>query len=240
MSLSQQHCSQRAKRCCWKNRFPKALKKRVLRGEPGLSDRPGETLEPVDFEEATATVEKLLGREPARPEVISHLLYPKVYREFADHERRYSDTSVLPTPVFLYGQEPGEEIAVDIERGKTLIVNFVTVGEPQPDGKRTVFFELNGQPRDVSVIDRSLEPETQAAVKADPDDPKQIGSSMPGMVVDVSVRVGDTVEQGDKLLSLEAMKMETTLYAESEGKVAQVLVYPGSQVAPGDLMIRFA
>jgi pyruvate carboxylase len=101
-----------------------------------------------------------------------------------------------------------------------------------------VFFELNGQPRDVSVVDRTLEPETLAAVKADPDDPKQIGSSMPGMVVGVAVRVGETVAQGDKLLSMEAMKMETTLYAEADGKVAEVLVYPGSQVAPGDLMIR--
>ncbi len=218
--------------------FPKKVKKRVLRGEPGLSGRPGETLEPVDFKEATDTVEKMLGREPARSDVISYLLYPKVYRDFADHQSKYSDTSVLPTPVFFYGQEAGEEIAVDIERGKTLIVNFLTVGEPHSDGKRTVFFELNGQPRDVTVVDRTLEPETLAAVQADPDDPKQIGSSMPGMVVDVAVEVGGTVAQGDKLLSLEAMKMETTLYAERDGKVAEVLVYRGSQVTPGDLMIR--
>ena len=218
--------------------FPKEVKERVLRGGPGLSTRPGDTLEPVDFEKATATVKKLLGREPPRRDVISYLLYPTVYRDFADHQSKYSDTSVFPTPVFFYGQEAGEEIAIDIERGKTLIVNFLAVGEPHPDGKRTVFFELNGQPRDVSVVDRTLEPDTLAAVKADPDDPKQIGSTMPGMVVGVAVRVGNTVAQGDKLLSLEAMKMETTLYAESDGKVAEVLVYPGSQVAPGDLMIR--
>ena len=218
--------------------FPKKVKKRVLRGEPGMSGRPGETLEPVDFKEAADTVEKMLGREPARSDVIAYLLYPKVYRDFADHQSKYSDTSVLPTPVFFYGQEAGEEIAVDIERGKTLIVNFLTVGEPHSDGKRTVFFELNGQPRDVNVVDRTLEPETLAAVQADPDDPKQIGSSMPGMVVDVAVEVGGTVAQGDKLLSLEAMKMETTLYAERDGKVAEVLVYRGSQVTPGDLVIR--
>ena len=179
-----------------------------------------------------------MGREPPRRDVISYLLYPTVYRDFADHQSKYSDTSVFPTPVFFYGQEAGEEIAIDIERGKTLIVNFLAVGEPHPDGKRTVFFELNGQPRDVNVVDRTLEPETLAAVQADPDDPKQIGSRMPGMVVAVPVRVGDTVAPGDKLLSLEAMKMETTLFAERDGKVAEVLVYPGSQVAPGDLMIR--
>jgi pyruvate carboxylase len=220
--------------------FPEEVKNRVLRGAPGLTGRPGETLEPVDFDEATAVVGRLLGREPARRDVISYLLYPKVYGDFADHQKRYSDTSELPTPVFLYGQNPGEEISVDIERGKTLIVNFIAVGEPHPDGKRTVFFELNGQPRDVDVIDRSLEPEAQSAMRADPVDPKQIGSSMPGMVVAVSVQVGQAVAPGDKLLSLEAMKMETTLYAEIGGTVAEVHVYPGSQVAPGDLMIRFA
>ncbi len=219
--------------------FPEEVKARVLRGEPGLSERPGETLEPVDFDEATTTVKKLLGREPKRREVISHLLYPKVYGDFAAHQKRYSDTSEIPTPVFLYGQETGEEIAVDIERGKTLIINFITVGEPHPDGQRTVFFELNGQPREVNVTDDSLEPTTQAAASADPNDPKQIGSSMPGMVVGVAVNAGDTVEQGDKLLSLEAMKMETTVYAESGGTVSEVLVHPGSRVAPGDLMIRF-
>ena len=218
--------------------FPEEVKKRVLRGEPGQTGRPGETLEPVDFEAAAETVEKMVGQEPHRRDVISYLLYPKVYRDFADFQKKYSDTSVLPTPVFFYGQEAGEEIAVEIERGKTLIVNFITVGEPRPDGKRTVFFELNGQPRDVTVVDRTLEPETVAAVQADPDDPKQIGSKMPGMIVDVAVRVGSMVAQGDELLSLEAMTMETTIYAESEGKVAEVLVFRGSNVAPGDLMIR--
>ena len=183
--------------------FPKKVKKCVLRGEPGLSGRPGETLEPVDFKEATDTVEKMLGRQPARSDVISYLLYPKVYRDFADHQSKYSDTSVLPTPVFFYGQEAGEEIAVDIERGKTLIVNFLTVGEPHSDGKRTVFFELNGQPRDVNVVDRTLEPETLAAVQADPDDPKQIGSSMPGMVVDVAVEVGGTGSSPDLCVKAE-------------------------------------
>ncbi len=219
--------------------FPEEVKKRVLRGASGLTDRPGETLEPADFDAATATVEELLGSPPARRDVISYLLYPEVYRAFADHQRRYSATSELPTPVFFYGQEAGEEIAVDIERGKTLIVNFLAVGEPHADGKVTVYFELNGQQRDVDVIDLSLEPETQAAVKADPSDPKHIAASMPAMVVAVFVQEGDAVAPGDKLLSLEAMKMETTVYAETEGAVAAVLVLSGSQVARGDLMIRF-
>ncbi len=122
--------------------------------------------------------------------------------------------SILPTAVFFYGQEPGQEVAIEIEPGKTLIVKFLTVGDPHPDGRRTVFFELNGQPRSVTVRDLSLEPEEKVRAKADPANPMHVGAPMPGLVVTVAVKVGDTVTQGQKLLSLEAMKMETTLYAE--------------------------
>ena len=112
------------------------------------------------------------------------------------------------------------------------------MGEPHPDGRRTVFFEVNGVPRDVTVVDHSQGPDHAAAVKADATDPKQIGSSMPGMVVTVAVAVGDTVKKGQKLLSLEAMKMETSINAEADGKVAELLVKPGSQVETGDLLLR--
>ncbi|RCS54441.1 pyruvate carboxylase [Bremerella cremea] len=218
--------------------FPEALQKRVMRDEPILTTRPGESFEPADFVAAEAKVEKFLGRKPKRNEVVSYLLYPKVYEDFAKHELNYGDVSGLPTPVFFYGQEPGEELAVDIEVGKTLIVKFLTISDPHPDGSRVVFFELNGQPREVSVIDQSLESDVPKRQKADADDPKQIGSSMPGMVVTIAVEPGEKVAKGQKLLSLEAMKMETTIYAEVEGTVEQVLVKPGSQVETGDLMIK--
>ena len=170
---------------------------------------------------------------------MTYLLYPTVYKEFVAHQHKYSDTSELPTPVFFYGQQSGQEIAVDIEEGKTLIVKFLTISEPHPDGSRTVFFELNGQPRDVSVIDQSLEPTAKQNIKADPANIKHVGASMPGMVVTVAVQPGDQVAKGQKLLSLEAMKMEATVYAERDGKVAQVLVKRGTQVAAGDLLITF-
>jgi pyruvate carboxylase len=120
-----------------------------------------------------------------------------------------------------------------------LIVKFLTVGDPHPDGRRTVFFELNGQPRSINVRDASLEPEEKLRVKADRDDPKQVGAPMPGLVVTVSVKLGDKVPAGQKLLSLEAMKMETTLYAEQAGKVVELLVKPGTQVDANDLLLRF-
>ncbi|MEX0700490.1 MAG: pyruvate carboxylase [Planctomycetales bacterium] len=217
--------------------FPPAVKERILRGREEFHDRPGATLPPADFAAAGAEIEKFLHRAPQPREVVSYLLYPKVYQEFVAHQQKYSDTSGLDTPVFLYGLQPGEETQVDIEEGKTLFVKFLTVGEPHPNGERTVFFELNGQPRDINVVDRSLEPETKQAAKADPQNPAHVGATMPGMVVTVAVQPGDPVAKGQKLLTLEAMKMETTLHAEREGKIGQVLVQAGSQVETGDLLV---
>jgi len=219
--------------------FPARVRQRILRGEQPLRGRPGASMPPADFDAAKAAVEKLIGREPTRQEVLSYLVYPRVFGEFVAHEDAYADTSILPTPVFLYGPEPGEEIAVDIEPGKTLIVKFLTIGDPHPDGRRTVFFELNGQPRNVSVQDHSLDALVTHHPKVDAADPAQVGAPMPGAVVTVAVAAGDIVAKGQKLLSMEAMKMETTLYAERDGRVAEVLVKPGTQVETGDLVVRF-
>ena len=142
--------------------------------------------------------------------------------------------------MFFYGPDPATEHLVEIEPGKTLIVKLLAVGEPHPDGKRTVFFELNGQPREVEVVDRSLASAVRETPKADPNDPNQIAAPLPGLVVGVAVNPGDAVRKGQKLLSIEAMKMETTLYAERAGEVAEVLVQPGTQVEVGDLLLRFA
>jgi pyruvate carboxylase len=219
--------------------FPQQVKDRVLRGGEEFTERPGELLPPADFAAAAEKIKPLLNREPTKREVVTYLLYPKVYEEYVQHVNTYSDTSVLPTHAFFYGQDSDEEISVEIEEGKILFIKYLMFGDPHPDGKRTVFFELNGQPRDVAVIDHSLETESQRRAKADSGDPKQVGASMPGMVVSVTVQVGDVVAKGQKILSLEAMKMESTVYAERDGKVSEVLVEPGSQVETGDLMLRF-
>jgi pyruvate carboxylase len=224
--------------------FPPALQERILRGRPALTDRPGANLPPADLEATRKTVAELKGDvEPADVpdhDVLSYLMYPRVYPDLVKHEQAYSDTSVLPTPVFFYGAEAGAENAFEIEPGKTLIVKLLAVGEPHEDGKRTVFFELNGQPREVEVADRSLASSVIETPKADPADPLQVGAPLPGLIVRVSVAVGDPVRKGQKLFSIEAMKMETTITAERAGRVVELPARVGLQVQTGDLLLKLA
>ena len=220
--------------------FPPELQARILRGRQPLTDRPGALLPDADFAKARGELETKLGRAPTEQDVISYLLYPKVFLDFVAAEVRYSDLSVLPTSVFFHGMASGEEVSIEIEPGKTLIVKFLTVGEGHPDGKRVVYFELNGQPREVLVADKSLsEGAVKGRPKAEAGNAKHVAAPMPGSVVAVAVAMGEEVAAGQKLLSLEAMKMETTLLAERPGRVSEVLVRPGSQVDGGDLVIRF-
>jgi pyruvate carboxylase len=219
--------------------FPKALQKRVLRGRKPLRGRPGATLPSADFDATRQQLKSQLHRSVTDQEVVTYLLYPRVFPEFAAHEAKYSDTSVLPTSVFFYGMQPGDEISVDIEKGKTLIIKFLTVGDPHPDGTRLVFFELNGQPREVLVQDNSLEGKGKVHPKAAAGDPCQIGAPMPGLIVSVTAAPGEEVAASQKLFTLEAMKMETTVYADRAGRVAEVLVATGTQVAAGDLLLRY-
>ena len=219
--------------------FPAELQARILRGRKPLTDRPGASLPDADFGKARTELETKLGRAPTDDDVISYLLYPKVFLDFAAAQARYSDLSVLPTSVFFHGMQSGEEASIEIEAGKTLIVKFLTVGVPHENGTRTVFFELNGQPRDVTIVDRSVESTIVRNEKCDTSDPKQVGAGMPGMVVTVAVNVGDVVEKGQKLLTLEAMKMETTVAAQHNGTIKQVLVKPGTKIETGDLLLRF-
>ena len=218
--------------------FSPQLVKRVLQDREPIAGRPGETLPPADFEAAGEEIAKFLGRAPTRREVVTYLLYPKVYKDYALHAKDYGDVSCIPTPNFFFGQSPGEELAVEIEDGKTLIVKFLTVGEGHPDGSRAVFFELNGQPREATVMDASLSSNAVARIKADVDNLKHVGSTMPGMVVTVDVKAGDKISKGQKLITLEAMKMETTVNAELDATVAKVRVSPGIQVETGDLMVE--
>jgi pyruvate carboxylase len=218
--------------------FPAEVQQRILRGQKPVVGRPGESLPPADFEKAAQELRQHMSTEPKPRDVISYLMFPKVFLEFLQHQETYSDTSVLPTPIFFYRLEPTEEVALEIQQGKTLIVEYLAVGDPQPDGHRSVFFELNGQPRSVIVQDRSIEATIGQRSKANPRDPREIGAPMPGMVVKVNVSAGDAVTKGQKLLTLEAMKMQTNLVAERDGRVAEVLIQAGTQVETGDLIIR--
>jgi pyruvate carboxylase len=219
--------------------FPPVLQKRVLRDRKPIQGRPGASLPPADFAATRAKVEAQVGRPVDDRELVTYLLYPRVFPDLAAHEAKYSDTSVLPTTVFFYGMEPGDETSIDIEAGKTLILKFLTVGEAHADGTRTVFFELNGQPREVVVADRSLADQAVKQRKAEAGNPLQVGAPMPGLVARVMVEAGDAVVAGQKLFALEAMKMETTVYAERAGTVAEVPARAGQQVEAGDLLLRY-
>jgi pyruvate carboxylase len=220
--------------------FPEGLQKKVLRDRKPFTHRPGITLPPADFDAIRADLEKKLGRSQSNRDLNSHLMYPKVFADYVEHARKYSDLSILPTRTFFYGMQPAEEVSMEIEPGKTLIVKFLTVGDAHEDGRRQVFFELNGQPREVQVIDRALGKEGEIRrVKAEPGNPLHVAAPMPGAVVAVAVSVGEEVVAGQKLLTLEAMKMETTMYAERAGRVAEVIARAHTQVEAGDLLVRF-
>ena len=193
-------------------------------------------LQPANFETAKSDIETKIGRKVTHSELLSSLLYPKVFADFAQKRRQYSDVSVLPTPIFFYGMSSGEETTIDIEAGKRLVVKFLTVGDPHTDGSRTIFFELNGQPRQVRVRDSSLQADEKTRRKADPSEPGHIAAPTPGLITGLFVQPGDAVKRNDKLLTLEAMKMQSTIYAPQDGKVSELLVEPGDQVEAKDLL----
>ncbi|MBP1729354.1 MAG: pyruvate carboxylase, partial [Deltaproteobacteria bacterium] len=202
-----------------------------------ITCRPGELLEPVDFEEERLKLEEKLEHRIDDKALLSAILYPNVYPDFDRHRQEYSDTSVIPTPIFFYGLEPGQETSLDIEPGKTLIIKLNAIGKVQPDGTRAVYFELNGNARSVVVRDQSAQTDEVVREKADKGNPAHIGAPMPGKVLKVAVKVGDEVKAGDVLLVTEAMKMETNIKAKADGRIADVKFKEGGKVEKGDLVI---
>lgn len=220
--------------------WPPAVQQIVLKGAEPRAGRPGEHLAPVDLTQAQQVLQEKVDREVSRPDLMSYLMYPEVFLGFEKARQTYGDVTVLPTPVFYYGMEKGDEITVEIEEGKSLIIKFLTVGEPHPDGTRTIFYELNGQPREVSVEDRSLIVEARQGRKADPSNPGHVAAPIPGAVTSVVVAAGDTVKKGERLLVMEAMKMQTTVYAPIEGRVEEIVVASGGTVETKDLLVVIA
>jgi pyruvate carboxylase len=217
--------------------FPEALQRKVLKGAAPLAVRAGAELAPVDLEGERRRLQQRLPRPVSDDELASSLMYPRVFEEYARERLLYGDPGTLPTPVFFYGMEPGQEISVDLERGKTLIVRYVATSEPHEDGTRTVFFELNGQPRSVRVDDRSQVAKRSPPRKIEPGNPRHVGAPMPGVVTAVTTAAGARVSPGDTLLTLEAMKMQTAIRAEVGGEVAEVLARPGQTVDAKDLLV---
>jgi len=217
--------------------WPRRVKQVVLRGQQPRRGRPGANLPPADFEATSNQLEKKIRRTPSRTDVLSYLLYPQVSLDYDEFCKKYSHLEVIPTPQFFYGMKQGDEFAMDIEPGKRLIVKYLTMSEPHEDGTRTVFFELNGQPRSVTVRDLSLEVKTGPARKADPAHPGHVGAPIPGAVTSVAVELNQSVEKGEKLLVMEAMKMQSTVYAPVGGKVTQLPAHVGQQVEPKELLV---
>ena len=220
--------------------WPRRLQKIILNGRTPLKGRPSASLPPADFEQEQKHLEEKTGHAVRRDDLLSYLLYPEVFAKFDRFRQTYSDVSVVPTPAFFYGLKSGEEITVEIESGKTLIIKFLTFSEPHPDGTRTLFFELNGQPREITVRDKSLRVTERAHPKADPADPGQVAAPTAGVISSVAVQANHAVERGAKLLTLEAMKMQSNIYAPVSGRIAKLLVTPGQQVEAKDLLVTIS
>jgi len=220
--------------------FPKALQKKVLKGEAPITVRPGSVMDDADLEALRTEVENKVHRHVSDEEFNSYLMYPKVFTDYAAHRREFGPVDVLPTPIFFYGMKPGQEAAIDLERGKTLIIRCQAIGEPDDEGMVRVFFELNGQPRMAKVADRHLAHTAEKHPKADEGNPNHVAAPMPGAIASVAVTAGQEVNAGDLLFTIEAMKMETAIHAERDGTVARVVAPAGSQVDAKDLLLEFA
>ena len=217
--------------------WPPKLQSVILRGAKPQTGRPGEHLAPVDFAKTRSTVETKLQQRISGTDLMSYLMYPEVFLKFAKARAAYGELESLPTPQFFYGLDRGQEIAVELEPGKTLVVKLLTVSDPHPEGTRTIFFELNGQPREAEVRDHALRATVQARPKTDPAEPGQVGSPIPGAISSIVVELGEQVKKGDRLLVLEAMKMQSTVYAPVDGKVTKKLASVGDKVEAKDLLL---
>jgi pyruvate carboxylase len=216
--------------------WPPKLQQIILRGKKPMEGRPGANLPPVDLNAAAAKLAAETGCT-GRTDLMSSLMYPDVFAKFAAARATYSDLDVLPTPAFFYGLDKGEEVTVELEPGKTLIIRLLTVGEARADGLRPVFFELNGQPREVEIRDKSIKQAAQARRKADPAKLGEVGAPIPGAVTTLHVKTDQAVKQGDPLLVMEAMKMQTSVYAPASGTVKEIAVKPRDSVESHDLLL---
>ena len=218
--------------------FPPALSRKVLKAEPPAPYRPGDELAPIDLDTARAEASAAIGESLSDTDLASYLMYPKVFSEFAAERRRFGDLAPVPSAAFFYGMAEGEEIAVEIDPGKTLIVRMQGMAPVEDEGVVRVFFELNGQPRTMR-IDRAGAVKPEQRPQAEPNNAAHVPAPMPGMVVTVAVAAGQKVLAGDPLVSIEAMKMESQIRAEHDGTVLAVHVVNGDTVAAHDLLLEY-
>ena len=222
-----------------KGGWPKDVQKVVLGDRKPYKGRPGARAEKVDLEATREEVKAITKRvECSDDDLYAYLMYPQVFKELVKYVNEYGHARVLPTPAFFYGLRPGEEISVEIQEGKILIIKLIYVSEPDKEGLRTLTFELNGRARECVIADKSIKSEVKRRTKADSADKMQIGAPIPAMVSAVTATVGHKVKKGEKLIILEAMKMQTTVYALTDGIIDQVEVQAGDQVESKDLLVK--
>jgi pyruvate carboxylase len=218
--------------------WPKKLQKVVLGDKKPLRGRPGSYAKPINLNETRHELAAKYDREITNNDLYSHLMYPQVFEGYLKFADEYGDVSVLPTTAYFYGLKPDEEISIEIEEGKTLIIKLVNVGTADKEGKRIVTFELNGMTRQATIADKSVASEVKSREKADPSNQGHVGAPIPGMVTSIAVSVGSKVKKGDKLVTLEAMKMYTTINSPSDGVVEEVCVGVSETVESKDLMFK--
>ncbi|MDD9978112.1 MAG: pyruvate carboxylase [Boseongicola sp.] len=219
--------------------WPKAIQQKILKGEKATTDRPGLHADPIDIEKTREELSKELGGFEVDDEDLNgYLMYPKVFLDYMGRHSTYGPVRTLPTKNFFYGMNPGDEISVEIDPGKTLEIRCQAIAETNEEGEAKVFFELNGQPRVIRVTDRSSKGAQASRPKADISNSNHIGAPMPGVVASVGAQPGAEVKEGDLLLTIEAMKMETGIHAERDAKVKAVHVSPGAQIDAKDLLVE--
>ena len=222
--------------------FPKKLQKLILKDQKPYTDRPNDHIPPVDFEkeyeEFRKIYEKGFGRNIDITDFLSYKLYPKVFTEAYNKHLKYDNLTNLPTKNFFFGMERGEEIIVDLDRGKTLLISLDSIGKPNDEGMVSLYFRINGQARTIQVKDTSIKVQTITNTKADNSDYKQIGAPLQGLLSTILVKKGDMVMKNQPLFIIEAMKMETTITATQEAEIKKIVLKEGTLVNSDDLVLE--
>ena len=220
--------------------FPDDISKIVLKDQKPIEGRAGELLEPADFDKmGQELMEKFNFDHVNIRNILSYALYPKVYDDYCTHLQHYNDVSRLDSHVYFYGLKKGEETVLRIGEGKAIIIKYIDMTEPNEEGYRTLTFEINGIMREVTILDKSLEVKSDRKLKAEKNNPAHLGSPIPGTVSKIFVKEGDKVEKNTVIMTVEAMKMETSVLSKVAGVVDEIYVHEGGAVNQEELLVSF-
>jgi len=220
--------------------FPKELQRIILKDKTPFTDRPNKHLQPVDFDKELAAFKETYGNDLTLLDFLSYKFYPKVFEDGLKFRREYGNVSVVPTPLFLYGMEPGKDTTIEIAKGKTLLIRLLSIGQADERGHRTVFFKLNGQTRNVEIQDRSVKVQKKENRKTETGNEKQIGAPLQGLLSKLLVKKNDVVKKNQPLFVIEAMKMETVITAPHDAGIFHIELPPGTLVNTNDLIIELS